>query len=783
MTHFPIGIVAVFDATQKKSTVTNPEGKFDLSIFADTDSLYFQHPAFVLTVITKAELVANGALVQLRPDIILMDEFTVVASNLRESAKLLPYKVDVLEAEELKNSNAQTSAEILSNTGNVMVQKSQGGGGSPIIRGFEANKVLLVLDGIRMNNAIYRSGHLQNSITVDNAVLDKLEVVYGPSSTIYGSDALGGVVHYHTHKPDLAIAESNFNFKLNSYLKYATANQAKMAHLNFNLASRKFGSLTAFSVSDFGDIRVGSQRSDAYPADFGLTEHYAVRENGSDVVKNNPESEIQKRTAYRQYNFLQKFLYTPNHALDLGINLQYTTSGNIQRFDKLNDYKNGTLKYADYYYGPQNRLLTAFSIFYKKENSFFTNLKTYLAYQRIDEDRFSRKLGKSKQLQQNEDVSVFSINLDFLKLVNEQNRLNYGIELTHNVLSSSARYENIVDGTVSAAQTRYPDGGSRTYSSALYANYNWLIVPSVTLNAGFRFSFAALHSDFLDKTFLDLPFSEINMQNAAPTGSLSLTLFPTEKLQLDLVASSGFRSPNVDDYGKIRAKNDYITVPNNELKPEYAWNAELGISYSINEAIKIHTSLFSTWLSDAITRKPYAINGETTLLYDDETYTMITNINANKALIKGVSLSIFGEWYFDDSEAPYLGHLKFNSSLNYTHGRDLSNDVPLGHIPPLFGRTSITYNKKRLGLQFSFDYSAAKNKEDFSPFGEDNDAEATPNGYPAWYKLNASLSYELNEYFEVQLMADNILDRYYKSFASGISAAGRNFSFVLRVKI
>ncbi|NJN34367.1 MAG: TonB-dependent receptor plug domain-containing protein [Saprospiraceae bacterium] len=69
------------------------------------------------------------------------------------------------------------------------------------MRGFEASRVLLVVDGVRMNNLIYRSGHLQNAITVDQNMLDRVEVLFGTASTVYGSDALGGVVHFFTKKP------------------------------------------------------------------------------------------------------------------------------------------------------------------------------------------------------------------------------------------------------------------------------------------------------------------------------------------------------------------------------------------------------------------------------------------------------------------------------------------------------------------------------------------------------------------------------------------------------
>ena len=96
---------------------------------------------------------------------------------------------------------------MLAQTGEVFVQKSQMGGGSPVIRGFEANKVLIVVDGVRLNNAIYRSGHLQNVITLEPSELESAEIVFGPGSVIYGSDALGGVMDFHTREPRFAIDE------------------------------------------------------------------------------------------------------------------------------------------------------------------------------------------------------------------------------------------------------------------------------------------------------------------------------------------------------------------------------------------------------------------------------------------------------------------------------------------------------------------------------------------------------------------------------------------------
>ncbi len=113
-------------------------------------------------------------------------------------------QIAVLNSRDIQKVSAQTSADLLATIPGIKVQKSQFGGGSPVIRGMESNRVLLVVDGVRMNNAIYRKGHLQSSITVTPNMLEKTEVVFGPSSVVYGSDALGGVIHYYTKTPKLS---------------------------------------------------------------------------------------------------------------------------------------------------------------------------------------------------------------------------------------------------------------------------------------------------------------------------------------------------------------------------------------------------------------------------------------------------------------------------------------------------------------------------------------------------------------------------------------------------
>ena len=182
-----------------------------------------------------------------------LGEVVVSANKFSERKRNVNQKIDIITAKAIAGINAQNTGDLLINTGNVFVQKSQQGGSSPVIRGFEASRVLLVVDGIRMNNAVYRAGHLQNVITVDQNMLERVEVLYGPASTLYGSDALGGVIHLRTKSPLLSTTG-----KIRSagvlFGRYSSANNEKTGHFDISMCGKKFGWLQSFTYSDFGDM-------------------------------------------------------------------------------------------------------------------------------------------------------------------------------------------------------------------------------------------------------------------------------------------------------------------------------------------------------------------------------------------------------------------------------------------------------------------------------------------------------------------------------------------------
>ncbi|MFM8243226.1 MAG: TonB-dependent receptor plug domain-containing protein, partial [Crocinitomicaceae bacterium] len=190
------GVPFVQVANEKKEVFTSNEK----GIISSVSGTFFtiRHVEYKTITLSYDELTKLNFKVYLQSNANTMEEVVLSASRFEEKKKDVAQKIQVIRSKDLQQMNQSSTADVLANSGNVFVQKSQLGGGSPIIRGFETNKVLLVIDGIRMNNAIYRGGHLQNVITLDNSIMDRVEVLYGPGSVVYGSDAIGGVMSFTT---------------------------------------------------------------------------------------------------------------------------------------------------------------------------------------------------------------------------------------------------------------------------------------------------------------------------------------------------------------------------------------------------------------------------------------------------------------------------------------------------------------------------------------------------------------------------------------------------------
>lgn len=153
--------------------------------------------------------------------------------------------------------------------------------------------------------------------------------------------------------------------KTNVSGRYSSAYNEYTGHADVNLGWKNFASLTSISYSNFGDLRQGSNQNPFY-GDFGKRKEYIETINGQDSIVTNKDENIQKFCSYKQIDVLQKFMFQANENNTHELNLQYSTSSDIPRYDRLTDTRNGSLRWAEWFYGPQDRLMFAYQ-FRKKQ--------------------------------------------------------------------------------------------------------------------------------------------------------------------------------------------------------------------------------------------------------------------------------------------------------------------------------------------------------------------------------------------------------------------------------
>jgi hemoglobin/transferrin/lactoferrin receptor protein len=679
------------------------EGLFDLNSLHASDEITFSHWNYNSVTLTKKKLEENAYKVYLYPNSFNLNEVIVSANKVETNRSDLPVQSLSISKSQLEFINPASSADLIQSTGEILVQKSQQGGGSPVLRGFEANKVLLVVDGVRMNNAIYRGGHLQNIITMDPSILEKTEVIFGPSSVIYGSDALGGVIHFYTKNPMLSGTESK-SISANAMIKYASANEEKTAQVGFNIGCKKFASYTAASYSDFGDLRQGSVR-DPFYGDWGKRLFYAERINGRDSMINNGVGTLQKQSGYKQYNILQKLLWKPGDKTEHLINLQYSTSSDIPRYDRLTEVNSqGVLRSAEWYYGPQDRLLASYQFSYRPLTKMFDRIDLILAYQNIEESRHNRNFQSANLNHRIEKLDIGSMNLDLFKRL-KNHYFQYGLQADYNKVNSVAYRESILDGTQTPLDTRYPDGGSSMTTAAIYVSHQWKPGAHFILHDGLRYNYTSLSATFEDKTFFPFPFNSIEQKNGSLTGNLGAVLKLNEGLSATVNFSTGFRAPNVDDLTKVfESVAGSLTVPNPELEPEYVYNAECGIRKNFEDGNEISLTGFYTWYENVITKQKSQFNGQDSIVYNGTLSQVFTSKNAAMAFLYGANAKLILN--FND-------HWSLLSTLSYTYGRIKTDtvDYPLDHIPPVFGKTALQWKMKRWNSECSVLYNGWKRRQ------------------------------------------------------------------------
>ncbi len=751
---------------------TNAKGQCDIATLAGVEKIEIRYSGYQTLTKSFAELTQANYLIILSPTRISLDQVVISASRWKQNQRDIPSKVSTITSREVALQNPQTAADLLGASGEVFIQKSQQGGGSPMIRGFSTNRLLYAVDGVRMNTAIFRSGNLQNVISLDPFATERTEVFFGPGSIIYGSDAIGGVMSFETLSPKLATDENTL-ITGNATSRFSSANEEKTAHFDVNVGWKKWALVTSFSSFDYGDLRMGRFGPDEY-----LRPFYVQRQGSTDIVVTNDDPLLQRPTAYKQINLMQKVRFKPSENWDFQYAFHYSATSDYSRYDRHIRLRNGLPRSGEFYYGPQVWAMNHLNISHSAKGGVYDQMTIRLAHQFFEESRVDRDLNRTERRIRVEKVQASSLNLDFTKTLGTSGQLYYGLEGVIDDVESTGTDVDVSTNKSKVGPSRYPQ--STWFSYAAYLNYQLKAGKKFILQGGLRYNNFVLDADFSNNlAFYPFPFSTAKLDNSALTGSLGFVINPNEDLSIRANSSTGFRSPNVDDVGKVYDSTPgSVVIPNPNLKAEYAYNFELGIAKVFGEALKIDLTGFYTTLENAMVRRDYTLNGQSQIDYNGMLSQVQAIQNAATANVIGLQAGL---------ELKIAKGLSFSSQFNLQDGEeelDNGEKSPSRHAAPWFGISRLTLVTSGLNMQFYAQYSGEVSYEKLSEEGRATDYiyAIDMNGKPyspSWYTFNFKALYPISERFTLTAGVENLTDQRYRPYSSGIVAPGRNLILAL----
>jgi len=768
----PIPFVVAHCTGQEGGVSANLQGMIDLSSLSACGTITFTCLGYKELALSPTDLTQSTLTMEAKG--FAIDNVVVSATRWNQSTRQTPFKITSLTKDRVSLLNPQTAADLLAASGEVYIQKSQQGGGSPMIRGFSTNRLLYSVDGVRMNTAIFRAGNLQNVISLDPFAMERTEVLFGPGSVIYGSDAIGGVMSFTTLTPELSDS-GKARIKGNAAVRYSSANSEKTGHLDFGMGWKKFAFVTSISANDYGDLKMGSKGPDEY-----LRNVYSEYINGKDSVFTNADPKVQVPSGYTQYNLMQKFRYAASEKLDIQYAFHHSATSEYSRYDRLIRYRNGLPRSGEWNYGPQIWTMHNLSFSLKSDGGIYDEAVARVAYQYFEESRRSRDLNKKDRLVQTEKVDAWSANLDFSKKVGEKNVFNYGLEWVINKVNSLGQIENVSTGVVNPTSSRYPQADWSSYAAYITNTHYWS--DRFTTFAGVRYNHFGIDANF-DTTYFPFPYTTAKVNKGALTGNLGAIYKPDMATHISVNLSSGFRSPNVDDLGKVfDSTPGSVTVPNPALAAENAYNAEIAISRVFGEVAKVELAGYYTLLKNAMVRRPFTFNGQDSIIYLGELSKVEAIQNAAKATVYGFQASV---------EAKLVSRLFASAKYNYQIGEEeLDNGTtsPSRHAAPSFGQAYLSWRSNKLTLQAGLEFMGQKTFDQLPPEEQAKDYLYAKDGdgkpySPSWTIYNVKGMYKISKNLVALLGLENITDVRYRPYSSGICAPGRNLVVSLRASI
>ena len=651
-----------------------------------------------------------------------IDEVVVTASRRPVTSGDISAGLSLLEGEAVLSQKLTTDA-LSSNVG-VYLQQTTPGQGAAIIRGLKGSAILHLVDGMPLSNAIFRSAPTPYLALVPTTAVERVEVIRGTPASLYGSQAVGGVIQVVSRVPKFESADTQFRRDL--MLAFDTAELQQSIKGVLDVGNRRLAASLSGEYLSTGDRQVGGG-SRISPS--GYTS------KGARFVLNS----------------------TPTDSRSWLFDLQFVEQPKTPRIDELvPGFGQTQPSSSEFFFSPNQRL---FAHVQHTMSDAMLGLDWHFdgAWQRVDDDRITRDFEATARLHESNQSDLYALSINAIGETSSTSWI-IGADLDTDEVLSARHEEDIATGTFTAAQSRFPSG-SRIDQAALFGNLDWTVSDHHHVNGGLR----------ITAVEIDVP---VTPANAAATieirrlsGDLGWNFSFTDTWRFVANAGIGFRAPNISDLGTLGNRpGNRFNIPNTDLREERVQQLDIGVRQHA-ENIRFEFMVYALRFDDRITS---VLTGDVT----NEGRDVVQSVNATESSIHGAEAGI---------DIDISDNMRAHAVLNYTWGRESIGSgasQPADRIPPLSGKLSLQFD---LNTEWSLEsWLTVAGEQDRLSDRDIRDIRIDPEGTAGWAILGTKASWRPDGIWKIDLVADNLLDKRYRVHGSGIDAPGRNFSIMIR---
>lgn len=756
--------VRVFAIGFPDTLKTNEQGIVNIDIFPSETKIAFNYPYFTTSYYTKDELTKLNYIIYLESS--LYSQFNNLSYfTTKEYGLDLPFYIELINPEEQSSDN--------SNSDNTLLGQE----GSSYIQALESKRIQLSIDGIRINDEIFRNGLIHKLFTYDMNIFSEVRKLNTPGFVSFSPDAIGGVYFYFIKIPAFSLKKE---YHLNAMSSYHSSNSSVIGSINFSYSQKNLSSITLFSFGHFGDIVMGKNRKSLYVEDslYGLKEFVVQQNTNIDTIIKNTNPFVQIGTKFEQFYFSQKIALKLSKKDKLFARFHYIRNSKMQVYSATCEKINQNPRYAEAFFMPQNKFIANLNYYFEGKKFLYDIVSFSISDINYNEYRYTRRYKSDLGLHQTEEINTFKTNIDIVKKIGEA-RFIYGFSFSSTSINSRSYLKNIKTNEYKIGLNRYPNEGALAQTVGIYVNYKNLKEPNFHYTIASRLDYKNIYAQF-SNLMIPIDFTEISMRNnLAPAISVFIESNLFTKLKISSLLSVATQLPSLDQMSKTMFKNFVITIPTKNLKTENDLSLKLMLSLDVTENIKIYSHSMCTYMYNYIMLKKGFLNGVDTLNFSGYIYDVAVFANNKSALMIGNSTGLNFKQQLWSEESFIVSSVNFSISKGF----NLSDSVPIPFIYPFYGFLDIKFQIKNFYTSVNYSFNGQKKYNSLSLLGEDFIEKATSNGFLPWHILNLSVNYNISKSFSVGLDVENLFDNFYIRYGTDFAQNGRNLILTIKFSL